>query len=351
MAAQRTRVAILFGGRSAEHDVSVRSAASIISALPPDAFEAVPVAISRSGRWIQPNGAVRLLPPDAAARCGLGDVMLRPEPRRSSGFDVVFPALHGPFGEDGRLQGLLDLADVPYVGCGVLGSACGMDKDVMKRLFLSHGIPTLPHISVHWADAEAKMPEVEEAIGYPAFVKPANLGSSVGIRRAADRAGLEQALAHAGQFDDKLIVEPAVDGREIECGVLGLDPPRASVPGEIVTHEGFYDYETKYLTDSAELHVPAAIPPAITRAIRELSVRAFRAIGCDGLARVDFFLDTESGEPLVNEVNTMPGFTSISMYPRMWEASGVPFPELITRLIECAMVRHQRTRRLRVDRT
>ena len=349
MASQRTRVAVIFGGRSSEHEVSIRSAASIISALAAREFIAIPVAISRSGEWLPPDASAQLLPPEAAARCRLDPVRIVHEPRLSSGFDVAFPVLHGPYGEDGRLQGLLDLADVPYVGCGVLGSACGMDKDVMKRLFRDHGVPTLRHIAVRWAERASKVAEIQDVIGYPAFVKPANLGSSVGIRRVDDRSSLAEALDYAGQFDDKVIVEPAVDAREIECGVLGIAPPRVSVPGEVVTHGGFYDYETKYVTDSAELRVPAELTPAQVRRIQELSLRAFLAIGCDGLARVDFFVDDNSGEIHANEVNTMPGFTSISMYPRMWEASGVTYPKLISRLIECAVVRHRRSRRLRVD--
>ncbi len=349
MAARHTRVAVLFGGRSSEHEVSIRSAASIIAAIPADKFRAIPVAIARSGQWLGPRESASLLPPEQARRCRLEPVVVSHQPGQSSGFDVAFPALHGPFGEDGRLQGLLDMADVPYVGCGVLGSACGMDKDVMKRLFRDRGIPTLPHVTVRREQLSGMLGEIEDRIGYPAFVKPANLGSSVGIRRAEDRASLDQALRYASEFDDKVIVEPAVDAREIECAVLGLGRPRASVPGEIVTPGGFYDYETKYVTDTAELHIPAAITKDQARAVRELAVKAFRAIGCEGLARADFFLDRSTGSILANELNTMPGFTSVSMYPKMWEASGLPYPALIERLIELALTRHRRNRRLRID--
>lgn len=349
MTSQKTRVAVLFGGRSSEHEVSVRSAASVITALDASRYVAIPVAIERSGRWLDAARSAEVLPGEAAGRCSPGCVRIHHEPGRSKGFDVVFPALHGPYGEDGRLQGLLDLAAVPYVGSGVLGSACGMDKDIAKRVLRDQAIPSLDHVAVLGADRDRPIGEIEDRIGYPAFVKPANLGSSVGIRRVTGRADLARALAYAGEFDRKVIVEPGVDAREIECGVLGLEDARASVPGEIVTHGGFYDYETKYLAGTAELHVPASLPPRTERAVREMAVRAFHALGCAGLARVDFFLENATGRLLVNEVNTMPGFTSISMYPKMWEATGVPYPDLLERLIDCALARHERQRRLRLD--
>ena len=349
MAFQKTRVAVLFGGRSSEHEASARSAASIIGALDPARYVAIPVAIERSGLWLEPAESSALLPADAGERCSVASVELHPEPGRSQGFDVVFPALHGPYGEDGRLQGLLDLADVPYVGSGVLASACGMDKDVMKQLFRFHGIPTLDHVAVAWRNLSDHLEEIEEAIGYPAFVKPANLGSSVGIRRAGGRRSLEEALEYAAEFDDKMIVEPEVVAREIECGVLGNEEPEVSVPGEIVVDGGFYDYDTKYLNDTADLRVPAELTEPQGREIGELALKAFQAIGCSGLARVDFFIETGSGRIWVNEVNTMPGFTSISMYPRMWASSGVPYPALIHRLIGLAFSRHERKRRIRFD--
>ncbi len=349
MTSDKIRVAVLFGGRSSEHEVSVRSAASVIAALDASKYVAVPVAIERSGRWLDATRSAELLPAAAAALCDSGPVEVHHQPGLSRGFDVVFPVLHGPYGEDGRIQGLLDLADVPYVGSGVLGSACGMDKEVTKRVLRDHGIPTLGHVTVRWPEREDRADEIEERIGYPAFVKPANLGSSVGVQRVDDRRGLARALGYAGEFDDKVIVEPRVDAREIECGVLGLEDARASVPGEIVTPDGFYDYETKYLTDTAELHVPAKITAEQERVVRGTAVRAFAALECEGLARVDFFLEKGSGRILVNELNTMPGFTSISMYPRMWEASGVPYEELLTRLIDCAFARHARKERLRFD--
>ena len=349
MPTRRIRVAVLFGGRSSEHEVSIRSAASIISALDGQRYAAIPIAIERSGRWLEPEPSAGLFPPDIAAKCSLEPLEVCHEPGRSQGFDVVFPVLHGPFGEDGRVQGLLDMADVPYVGAGVLGSACGMDKDVMKRLFRERRLPTLPHVALSRGDTSGRHREIEERIGYPAFVKPANLGSSVGIRRVGDRKGLVTAREYAGEFDRKIIVEPAVDAREIECAVLGNDEPQASLPGEIVVRDGFYDYDTKYVTDDAELVVPARLEPDQVQAIQGLAVDAFRALDCAGLARVDFFIENSTGQVLVNEVNTMPGFTSISMFPRMWEASGLTYSKLIERLIELAFLRHDMNREIRFE--
>ncbi len=349
MADSKIRVAVLFGGRSSEHEVSVRSAASVISAMDRERYEAVPVAIDRQGRWLDVSESADLLAPDARARCVRRNVSFSHQPGESRGFDVVFPILHGPFGEDGRVQGFLDLADVPYVGSGVLGSACGMDKDTMKRLFRAESLPTLPHVAVGRGEVERRVAEIERRIGYPAFVKPANLGSSVGIRRAEGLDELVPALRYAGEFDRKVVVEPAVDAREIECSVLGGVPPRASVPGEIVTWGGFYDYETKYESDEFELAVPAQVEPDLAARIRALAVSAFQAVGCEGLARVDFFLERATGRLLLNEVNTMPGFTSISMFPKLWEASGLPYPLLIKRLLDLAVQRSADSRRVRLD--
>ena len=241
------------------------------------------------------------------------------------------------------------MASVPYVGSGVLGSACGMDKDIMKRLFRERQLPTLPHVAVHRGEAADRCEEIERSIGYPAFVKPANLGSSVGIRKARDRAELSESIEYAAEFDLKVLVERAVDAREIECAVLGNDDPKASLPGEVVTRSGFYDYETKYETEDAELVVPAAIDPDLTRTIRRFATEAFRAVGCAGLARVDFFVERATGEILINEVNTMPGFTSISLFPRMWAASGLAYGDLIERLIGLALERHGQQQGLRYD--
>ena len=262
---------------------------------------------------------------------------------------MVFPVLHGPNGEDGRVQGFLDMADVPYVGSGVLGSACAMDKDVMKRLFRERRLPTLHHLALRREEAVDRSEEIEQRIGYPVFVKPANLGSSVGIRKVGGRADLRRALDHAGKFDRKIIVEPAVDAREIECAVLGNDTPEASHPGEIIVRSGFYDYETKYLTEEAELVVPARLGADQVKSIQGLAVDAFRAVNCAGLARVDFFVENATGRILINEVNTMPGFTSISMFPRMWAASGLPYPALIGRLIELALSRQDQNRKIRFE--
>ncbi len=349
MVPKKIYVAVLFGGRSSEHEISVRSAASIIAALDRGRYEAIPVAIERSGRWLGPDRSAALLPREVAETCRLDRVEISPEPGCSRGFDVVFPALHGPYGEDGRVQGLLDMADVPYVGSGVLGSACGMDKDVMKRLFHERRLPSLRHVALQRDEAGDRFDDIEERIGYPAFVKPANLGSSVGIRKVEGRADLLRALDYAGEFDRKIIVEPAVHAREIECAVLGNDAPEASLPGEVVVRSGFYDYETKYLTDDAELAVPARLEADQAKSIQGLAVDAFRAVECSGLARVDFFVENATGRILINEVNTMPGFTSISMFPRMWEASGLPYSELIERLIELAFSRQEQNRKVRFE--
>ena len=342
-------VAVLFGGRSSEHEVSIRSAASVIANMDPRRYEAIPVAIDRNGRWLDPATSAQLLPPPAAGLCSLRAIEFSHQPGRSRGFDVVFPVLHGPFGEDGKVQGLLDLADVPYVGSGVLGSACGMDKDIMKRLFRERGVPTLPHVAVERDEAESRIQDIEREIRYPAFVKPANLGSSVGIRRVAARADLVAALAYAGEFDRKILVEPAVEAREIECSVLGCGEPKASLPGEIVPAKEFYDYEAKYESDETELIVPAQLADTQLRRIQDLAVSAFLAVNCEALARVDFFLERGTDRILVSEVNTMPGFTSISMFPKLWEASGIPYAELIDRLLREALERSERNRRIRLD--
>ena len=345
------RVLVLFGGRSSEHEISILSASSIIAALDTARYEAIPVAIERSGRWLDPEASARLLPRETASKCSLAKVRISHQPGCSEGFDLVFPALHGPYGEDGRLQGLLDMAGLPYVGSGVLGSACGMDKDVMKRLFNESGIPTLPHETVLRGEARQSIGRIEQGPGYPAFVKPANLGSSVGVRRVEDRESLISALDYAHEFDTKVIVERGIDAREIECAVIGNQSPEASLPGEIVTHGGFYDYETKYVTDSAELIAPAELDEVQVKAVRDIAVKAFRVVGCSGLARVDFFIARDQGPHsiVVNEVNTMPGFTSISMFPRMWAVSGLPYQQLIERLIGLALDRHAEASTLRFD--
>ena len=364
----KLRVGVLFGGRSGEHEVSLRSAASIIDAMDKSRYEVVPIGITKEGRWLAAGEAERLLGGTyrALPRADAGEpadtirseagvlehglpVVLAPDPSQrdtaSRPLDVIFPILHGTFGEDGTVQGLLELAGMAYVGGGVLASAAGMDKDVMKRLFRDHGVPVVPWLLFLRAEIEAHPRRVATAIEarfrYPLFVKPANLGSSVGITKVHGRGELRPALELAAGFDRKVLVERAVDGRELECSVLGNDHPRASVPGEIVPVHEFYDYAAKYLDEGSELIIPARLTAAQTRRVQELAVGAFRAIDCSGMARVDFFLERKTGRIYVNEINTIPGFTSISMFPKLWEASGLPYPRLIDRLIELALERHR----------
>ncbi len=346
----RKRIAVLFGGRSGEHEVSIRSAASVISALDPSKYEVIPVAITQQGRWLPPAESVALLPPDSRQSTSTDTaVTVSQEPGSAAGVDVVFPVLHGTFGEDGTVQGFLELADVAYVGAGVLGSACGMDKDVMKRLFREAGLPTVEHVAVLRRDRRERIPELEQRFGYPLFVKPANLGSSVGISKAHDREELQNALDLAAQFDRKLVVERAVVGREIECSVLGNDDPKASLPGEVVPANEFYDYDAKYIDENSRLLIPAPLTAEQTREVQRLAVGAFRAVECCGLARVDSFLEDQTGKVLLNEINTMPGFTSISMYPKMWEASGLAYRDLIDQLIELALERQAEKKAIRYE--
>jgi D-alanine-D-alanine ligase len=347
----KLRVAVLFGGRSGEHEISIRSAASVIEALDRRRYDVIPAAIGKQGLWLSPADSALLLPPET--RQGLStdeDFRIDPQPGRSVGADVVFTVLHGTFGEDGTVQGLLELADVAYVGSGVLGSSCGMDKDVMKRLFRERGLPTVDHITLLRHEIHDRWIEPGEAFGYPLFVKPANLGSSVGISKANGEAELNAALEEAARYDRKIVVEPAIDGREIEIAVLGNDRPEASIAGEIVPASGFYSYESKYLDDSAKLEIPAKLTADQLAEAQRLAVGAFQAVECRGLARVDFFLERQTGRFLLNEVNTMPGFTSISMYPKLWEASGLAYPQLVDRLIELALERHAEKQTIRFER-
>ncbi len=351
----KLRIAVLFGGRSGEHEVSIRSAASVLGALDRSRYAATPLAITKQGRWLAPAESVGLLPAEARTELSTeAAVALSREPEATSGVDVVIPVLHGTFGEDGTVQGLLELADVAYVGSAVLGSACGMDKDVMKRLFRERGLSAVEHISLLRRDVRSRpavvREQVEARFPYPVFVKPANLGSSVGVSRANDAAGLGKALEEAALYDRKVIVERGVAGREIEVAVLGNDEPAASVPGEIAPAEGFYDYEAKYLSDSAALHIPAKLSDEQNAEVRRLAVAAFQAVQCRGLARVDFFLEDSTGAFLLNEVNTMPGFTSISMYPKLWEASGLPYARLLDRLIELALEAHEEKKATRFEK-
>ncbi len=345
---KKKRILVLFGGRSGEHAVSIRSAASVIGALDRSKYEVIPAAINKQGHWLSPAESAALLPSESRDDFAIDQaVTVSREPGSGQGIDVVFPVLHGTFGEDGTVQGLLDLADLAYVGAGVLGSAVGMDKDVMKRLFRERGLPTVEHCTVFRRGRRDRIGDIEGRFGYPVFVKPANLGSSVGISKARDREELRTALDLAASYDRKIIVEPAVDGREIECAVLGNDAPEASVPGEIVPAKDFYDYEAKYVADDSKLLIPAPLSDEQTDEVRRLAVAAFQSVEGSGLARVDFFLENGSGRLLLNEVNTMPGFTSISMYPKMWKATGLSYGELLDRLIDLAIERRQERRSTR----
>ncbi|MCL2193327.1 MAG: D-alanine--D-alanine ligase [Treponema sp.] len=350
---RKIRVGILFGGKSAEHEVSLQSAGNVYDAIDKNSFEPVLIGIEKSGKWrlagdavslLDSGGTVALLPENGGELYGLPL-----DSATSTQVDVVFPILHGPFGEDGTVQGLLKLADVPFVGSGVLGSAVGMDKDVMKRLFRDAGIPVGKFLCFRSHETPS-FAEVEAALGSPVFVKPANMGSSVGISKVHDATEFSTAIKDAFRYDTKIIVEEYIRGREIECAVLGNDNPAASVPGEVVPSHDFYSYDAKYLDENgAALEIPARLDAQTASLVQGLSVKAFQVLGCEGLARVDFFL-REDGEVLINEINTMPGFTKISMYPKLWEASGIGYTELIGRLISLAIERHERERALKTSR-
>jgi len=390
---KKLRVGILFGGRSGEHEVSLLSAASVLQAIDKDKYEVVPIGITKDGRWVTAGDAENLLQgklilearhlragdpetTEAAAVLARGEsVVVPPEPvRRHSGLvpfqteaaltrrasdrainvDVIFPVLHGTFGEDGTIQGLLELADLAYVGAGVLGSAAGMDKDVMKSLFIAAGIPIVKHVTIlrsAWEKEAKKVQKfVESKLRYPVFVKPANLGSSVGISKAHDRKELGPAIEEAAKFDRKIVIEQGVGGkknkaREIECSVLGNDDPVASIPGEIVPVKEFYDYNAKYLDEGSELIIPAKLTKTVTKRVQELAVRSFKAVDCSGLARVDFLMDPQTRKIYLNEINTMPGFTAISMYPKLWAASGLEYADLIDKLIQLGIERHEDKKR------
>lgn len=316
------RVAVLSGGRSSEHDVSLRSGASVAQGLRDGGHEAVEVTIGRDGRWSQAGGAVELT---------AGEGLLAA--------DAVFPALHGPFGEDGSIQGLLEWLDVPYVGSDVLGSAVCMDKLTLKRLFAAHGVPQVEFTAVEGSEWWGRC----EELGLPLWVKPSRLGSSVGITRVDDLAALDEAVELALRHDPRVIVEASAGGREVECSVLGNLEPEASPPGEIVAHGSWYDFESKYTEGGMELRVPAPLEDAVAARVRELAVEVFALAGCSGLARCDFFVEPE-GEVLVNEINTMPGFTETSVYAKLWEAGGIAYADLCDRLVELAVERHTRAR-------
>lgn len=350
---KRLRVGVLFGGRSGEHEVSLASAASVIRGMDLDKYEPVPIGITKDGHWLIGEGAAKMLPD--ILKSGRR-VMLTADPTeaalvpldRGAGaqrFDVIFPVMHGTFGEDGTIQGMLELSGLPFVGAGVLGSAIGMDKDVSKRLCQDAGIPVVPWITIHrwqWEkDRGAVKASIEEKFAYPVFVKPATLGSSVGMTKVHKEEELGPALDFAAEYSLKILVEKSVTAREIEVAVLGNHEPEASIPGEIVPHREFYDYAAKYLEEGTQLLIPADLKPAQAKKVQTLAVEAFRTLELSGMARVDFFLEKKGNKLYLNEVNTIPGFTSISMYPKLWEASGIPFRELVDRLIELAFEIHR----------
>jgi D-alanine-D-alanine ligase len=384
--AKKIRVGVLFGGRSGEHEVSLLSAASVLKEIDKSKYDVVPIGITKEGRWLTSAHAERLLRGEhkndshlragdpqatsAAAVLAKGEgVLVPPQPTAEDtslipfetgavahpamnpiAVDVIFPVLHGTFGEDGTIQGLLELADVAYVGAGVLGSSAGMDKDVMKKLFKAAGLPIVKHVTVLRSQWETKplavRKEIEKALKYPVFVKPANLGSSVGISKVHDRGELAAAMNEAAKYDRKIVIEQGVGGgkngkaREIECSVLGNDDPIGSIPGEIIPATEFYDYNAKYVDEGSKLLIPAKISKKKQKEVQEMAIAAFKAVDCSGLGRVDFLLDPKTEKLYLNEINTMPGFTSISMYPKLWGASGISYPELIDRLIQLGLERH-----------
>ncbi len=364
----KIRVGLIYGGRSGEHEVSVLSADSVMLAIDQDKYEVLPIGITKEGSWIpgqspsplveSRNLQVRLLNNGsenenenhllAVLSNNQGNLLVGLRDR----VDVIFPVMHGPFGEDGTIQGLLELADIPYVGGGVLASAVGMDKVIMKMVFQQKGLPVGDYLSYFRKDlnsnSEVICAEIERKLDYPCFVKPANLGSSVGISKAHDRKELIRALHFAAEYDRKIIVEKMLHGREIECAVLGNDEPIASAPGEILPCAEFYDYDAKYVLNDSKLEIPAALGEEIMVKIQDYAVQAFKAIDCAGLGRVDFFVDEPAGEIFVNEINTIPGFTRISMYPKLWEASGISYTELINRLLELALERYREKARNRI---
>jgi D-alanine-D-alanine ligase len=391
---KKVRVGVLFGGRSGEHEVSLLSAASVLNAINKDKYEVVPIGVTKEGRWVTAADAERLLRgegvaheqgrhlragnPEAttsAAVLARGESVIVPPVPQSHGLvpfesaapaahhpidvDVIFPVMHGTFGEDGTVQGLLELADIAYVGAGVLGSAAGMDKDMMKKLFAAENLPIVKHVTIlrsQWEDDPKKVRKhVESKLKYPVFVKPANLGSSVGISKAHDREELGPAIDEAARYDRKIVIEEGVGGkkrkaRELECAVLGNDDPKASIVGEIVPGAEFYDYNAKYIDEGSKPLIPAPIPRKLMKQVQEMAVRAFKAVDCSGLARVDFLLDPTSKKIYLNEINTMPGFTSISMYPKMWAASGLEYPALIDRLIQLGRERFEEKKKNRFSK-
>lgn len=321
---KKLRIALIFGGRSGEHEVSLVSARSVMAAMNPKKYRVTPIKISKNGEWTDRKDALHFL---------------------KKNFDAAFSALHGPFGEDGTIQGMLEMAGIPYVGCGVLASSLAMDKFMSKIIFKAHGLPQVNFLHTTREEIKQELPKikklVQKRIGFPCFVKPSNLGSSVGISKVKKPNELAAALLRASVYDSSVLIEEAVDAREIECSVLGNDKPIASVAGEIVPNREFYDYFAKYVDNASKLFIPAKIAPQKMREVQRLSLAAYRALQCSGMARADFFMDRKTGKLYLNEVNTIPGFTSISMYPKLWQASGISYPKLIDRLIELAIERHK----------
>jgi D-alanine-D-alanine ligase len=367
--ARKIRVAVIFGGQSGEHDVSLRSARAILRHIDRERFEIVPVGITREGRWLIGGDPLRELATASrlplelepvssgagSAPATTGESALALLESLPGEIDVAFPVLHGPYGEDGTIQGLLELAGIPYVGCGVLASAVAMDKPTAKRLFASVGLEQARWIAFTWHEWQCQhqtlLARIERELGYPCFVKPANLGSSVGVSKARRREELLAAIELASRYDRRIVVEEAIDARELEVSVLGNEEPVASIVGEIVPSREFYDYEAKYIDPHSQLLIPAPISEEQAATVRRMALEAFRVIDGAGMARVDFFLERSTGRILINEVNTIPGFTAISMYPKLWEASGLCFRDLITRLIELALERHQAQQRRRAQAT
>lgn len=343
--ATKRKIGVIYGGKSSEHEVSIHTALSVINAVDKARYDVLPIYVDVTGGWIQGAWVEKEITHVNELRFSLDKQQAPDIFALKQTVDVIFPVIHGPNGEDGTLQGFLELIDIPYVGSGVLGSAVGMDKVMMKEVFGNAGLPQGRYKSYLRSELETRMAEicdaVEAELGLPCFVKPANMGSSVGISKAKDRAGLEEALRFAARFDRKVIVEEFISGRELEIGVLGNDEPDTSVAGEIVSSNEFYDYEAKYKSDGTRLDIPANVPASVVERMKELAVRAFRALDCSGLSRVDFFWDEKNDALYINEINTLPGFTPFSMYPMLWNEAGVAYAELIDRLIALGIERYE----------
>ena len=350
MAKKKLKIGVLFGGKSAEHEVSLQSARNVINSLDRTKYEVVPIGITQEGKWLLSNTSNYLLNENNPKLIKLNKssreiVPLNEEVRNREKFDVIFPVMHGPFGEDGSMQGLLKLAGVPFVGAGVLGSAVGMDKEVMKRLLREADIPIGKFVAKKSGE-KINFQEIKKTLGLPLFIKPANMGSSVGVSKARNEAEFKKATQEAFKYDSKILIEEFISGREIECAVLGNDEPIASVPGEIIANQEFYSYNAKYIDEGSVAEIPAKIDKKTAKRIRELAVKTFKALNCEGMGRVDSFL-TKSGKVYVNEINTIPGFTDISMYPKLWEASGIPQTKLLDILINLSLERWNKEKKLK----